>query len=241
MFQFIFTFALVLLYESEAVDLGNVGNCTFMEFFCDGMKCITDFIKKLQKDPKGDCSVKYKQWLDCVNVTSKICKDESRSDGATITVIYRPSFQEHGMCLKGALVQPQAKSPICSNSFNGHANDCVRIFHQTFAVDKADPSLCKEQAKAKKCLKGLISSECNLTASAKNYIDLDYTDYNPFCANNRDPDATGNGICYGVKDLNNPRNKGISLNNGNPVSNAVAVSGLRNSVLLTFLLLMLFR
>lgn len=99
----------------------------------------------------------------------------------------------------------------------------------------------REQAKAKKCLKGLISSECHLTALAKEMIDLEYTDYNPFCANNRDPDATGNGICHDVKDLNNPLNKGISLNNGNPLSNAVAVSGLRNSVLLAFLLLMFFR
>ena len=42
--------------------------------------------------------------------------------------------------------------------------------------------------------------------SAQEALDLAFRDYNPFCANNRDPGATGKDICYGVKDLNNPLN-----------------------------------
>ena len=87
----------------------------------------------------------------------------------------------------------------------------------------------REQAKAKKCLKGVISSECNFPASSQEILDLGYSDYNPFCANNRDPDATGNGICYGVKDLNNPLNKASGLKRG-----------VFHTIFLPFLLLMLF-
>ncbi len=31
-------------------------------------------------------------------------------------------------------------------------------------------------------------------------FDLSFSDYNPFCANNRDPGATGNDQCDGVRD-----------------------------------------
>ena len=44
----------MLLPASEAV-LPKVGSCTFMEYFCDGLKCNTLFYQRLQKDPKGDC------------------------------------------------------------------------------------------------------------------------------------------------------------------------------------------
>ena len=44
----------VILSGSEAA-LPDVGTCSFMEYFCDAMKCQTDFFKGLQKDPNGAC------------------------------------------------------------------------------------------------------------------------------------------------------------------------------------------
>lgn len=137
------------------------------------------------------------------------------------------------MCFEGTMeiptVPPNTGSSVCPNSFSSDANHCMRSFHQKFAVDKSDPSLCTEAAKAKKCMKGVVS-ECNFPAYLKETLDKSYSDpYNPYCANNRDPGATGNGICDGVKDLNNPLNK---------------ASGLKNivfqTVSLSFLLLMFF-
>ena len=49
-----------------------------------------------------------------------------------------------------------------------------------------------------------MASECTFPSSAQEVLDLAFSDYNPFCANNRDPGATGKDICHGVKDLNNP-------------------------------------
>ena len=58
----------------------------------------------------------------------------------------------------------------------------------------------RENAKAKRCLKNLIDSDCNFPSYIKEVLDLSYGDYNPFCANNRDPGATGNDQCSGVRD-----------------------------------------
>ena len=59
----------------------------------------------------------------------------------------------------------------------------------------------REQATAKKCLKNLIDSDCSFSYEVKEVLDLGLADYNPFCANNRDPGATGNDQCYGVRDI----------------------------------------
>ena len=86
----------------------------------------------------------------------------------------------------------------------------------------------RENAKAKKCLKNLLRSECTLSSSDHEAIDLSYNDYNPFCKNNRDPEATGNDQCYGVKDLNNPLN------------NSAETAGMRQALLVPFLLFFFF-
>ena len=62
----------------------------------------------------------------------------------------------------------------------------------------------REYAKAKKCLKNLVASACSVSSSEQELLDLGFSDYNPFCENNRDPGATGNDQCFGVKELNNP-------------------------------------
>lgn len=60
----------------------------------------------------------------------------------------------------------------------------------------------REQARAKKCLKQLVDSDCTFSSLEQEVLDLAYSDYNPFCSNLRDPGATGKGQCEGVRDLN---------------------------------------
>ena len=62
----------------------------------------------------------------------------------------------------------------------------------------------REYAKAKKCMKNLVASACSFSSSEQELLDLGFSDHNPFCENNRDPGATGNDQCFGVKELNNP-------------------------------------
>ena len=45
-----------------------------------------------------------------------------------------------------------------------------------------------------------MDSACNFPNSTKEVLELSYSHYNPFCASNRDPGATGNDQCDGVQD-----------------------------------------
>ncbi len=65
-------------------------------------------------------------------------------------------------------------------------------------------------------MKNLIDSDCTFPPEAQELLDLVFSDYNPFCENNRDPGATGKDQCDGVRDLDNPHN---------------AAAGVRSSVL----------
>ena len=44
-------------------------------------------------------------------------------------------------------------------------------------------------------------SDCKFPPDIFEVIKFDLVDYNPFCANNRDPGATGNDECHGVRDI----------------------------------------
>ena len=49
-----------------------------------------------------------------------------------------------------------------------------------------------------------MTSNCTFPTIFKDLLDLSFSDYNPFCNDNRDPAATGNDQCYGIKELKNP-------------------------------------
>ena len=61
-------------------------------------------------------------------------------------------------------------------------------------------------------MKNLTALDCHFTSSQQEVIDLDLSDWNPFCQNNRDPGATVKDQCDGVKKLHNP------LHNNGPAS-----------------------
>ena len=86
----------------------------------------------------------------------------------------------------------------------------------------------------KKCLKNVTETACTFAPKTKPVLDLQlgFSDYNPFCDNNRDPGATGKDQCDEVKDLNNP------LNNS-PETAGMRI-GVLQALLIPFLLLFFF-
>ena len=93
----------------------------------------------------------------------------------------------------------------------------------------------RENAKVKRCLKNLIDSDCNFAAPAKEALELAYSDYSPFYANNRDLGATGNDQCDGVQDKS-----------GDALKYFNAAAGIKSGVLQTlmfasFFLLLFFK
>ena len=69
------------------------------------------------------------------------------------------------------------------------------------------PNFNREHAKAKKCWMEAIESDCKSPSDFFDMLKFELVDYNPFCANNRDPGATGNDQCHGVRDIKNPFNQ----------------------------------
>ena len=74
----------------------------------------------------------------------------------------------------------------------------------------------------------VIKSDCNFTSEFLKSLEMQLGDHNPFCANNRDPGATGSDQCYGVRDINNPFNK-------KDKNNVNAATGIKINALLSLL------
>ena len=97
--------------------------------------------------PHLHCSAKYHQLVACVSKSVQICFDDKVAESRIRGIVYQ-NFKENTLCLDGALEIPTvppssvAGSP-CSASFSSDANACVKTFHETFAADKSDPSLCQ--------------------------------------------------------------------------------------------------
>ena len=103
------------------------------------------------------------------------------------------------------------------------------FYYYFFFMNVVNFVFFREHAKAKRCLKNLIDSDCNFPAQGKQLLELAYGDYNPFCANNRDPGATGNDQCDGVQDISKYLSAAAGIK-----------SGVLKTLMLAFLLLLFF-
>ncbi|XP_078384990.1 uncharacterized protein LOC144667447 [Oculina patagonica] len=191
-------FAFVFLCGFASSALTDVGRCSFMEYFCKARRCTTLFYKALQKDTSAICSAKYQTMIECVKDVSYDCVKGQLSKSRTDAIV-DSSFKESDYCLEGSFKVPDSSgaSLPCTSTYLQKAPLCGKTFHEKFVADWSDPSLCSEQAKAKKCVRDLLESECTVNSQTKQLLDLALGDYNPFCANNRDPGATGKDQCYG--------------------------------------------
>lgn len=92
-------------------------------------------------------SSKFTDMVSCVTETSKICLGDKMSESNP------QKLNESTMCLKGSLEIPDtlknAVASVCSGSFIGDADNCLRSFHQKFAADKADPLFASKSVKLK--------------------------------------------------------------------------------------------
>lgn len=223
---FAVVFLLVFLGGNEAT-LSNsyVGDCRFLELFCDMRKCVTMFIKELQNDSVGDCGAKVNKTINCIRRTYNICFG---TDYARHFESVRVQFTETSMCHEGALGLPTSHSlevlaAHCPESFSTNLKNCLKSFQGTFARDKTDPDLCKEHAKATECVRKLFASTCpKLPTSYRELIDLTFikNNYNPYCDSNRDPGASKiPDQCNGVRELDNPWTKLLKNNLTSNINN----------------------
>ena len=74
-----------------------------------------------------------------------------------------------------------------------------------------------------------MASACTFPSTLQEALDLAFSDYNPFCEDNRDPGAIGNDQCYAYG----------SSHNGSP-STAVMNVGVAQALLFYFLFMFFF-
>lgn len=224
-FTMFFVVAVAFLVGKHAA-LPNIGKCSFIESACASRKCTTSFYKGLQKDPKGDCLVKFDQVKECMQKLAKYCLGTQPGR----------SMKIKRECADDLTLRPFSSLEIfnCSSSVTTKAKVCMETFRRIFAADKSNSSLCSEHAKSKRCLKNLIYTECSLSPETLELTELALADHNPFCADNRDPGATGNDQCYGVKDISGPAGIDAFLSTDKPITTNAA-AGIKTSVFQAFL------
>ncbi|KAL9960751.1 hypothetical protein ACROYT_G034244 [Oculina patagonica] len=179
--------------------LPDIGNCSFIEYFCKARRCTTVFYKALQKDPSANCSVKFQTMVECNRKVEKDCQIYEKKPSS----LY---YEERLFCVNGSVSIWPDGSPYelgflvfrCTSTYFQKFPLCRKTFQDKFVANWSDPSLCSERAKERKCKRDLIESErCKFDPVLHEALNLTLGDYNPFCANNRDPGATGNDQCHG--------------------------------------------
>ncbi|RMX45170.1 hypothetical protein pdam_00017475 [Pocillopora damicornis] len=144
---------------------------------------------------------------DCMVYLTKVCWRDQPAVASQAKTIVDATYKKEEHCGQTSFELPTMPpgNDFCSASFDNDISNCVQSFEQKFRKDKSDSALCSEYAKAKKCSRDVIDSDCNYPSETKELLDLLYDAYNPFCADNRDPGATKNSPCSGVvieKDAN---------------------------------------
>lgn len=153
-------------------------------------QCITLFIRSLQQDPQGNCSVKYIYMQDCIVCMLRSCLQRyGFISEADIEVQAEESLNrtnpENFYC-RGMLEAPKASSEDedlqCDEGFFEEEVKCLKEFNDTFIANVSDPTLCSKFSESKQCLRDLITTRCpsgSRTSSLE--FALIFDDYNPFC------------------------------------------------------------
>ncbi|KAJ7388878.1 hypothetical protein OS493_035218 [Desmophyllum pertusum] len=200
-------FALVFLCSLSSAALPNIYSCSLKEYYCDVRKCISMFHKDLQKDSTAaNCGVQFHITAACIRKVFNGCV-KTAVPQSEIGAQLDPFVNEGALCIDGPLQllgNPKRFVPrtnlTCNSVFNQSAALCGKILLEKFVADRSDASLCGyEYAKAKKCVKDLLSSQCTFSSQDAEVFDFQFDDYNPFCDNNRDPGATGSAQCSGFQ------------------------------------------
>ncbi|KAJ7352884.1 hypothetical protein OS493_033150 [Desmophyllum pertusum] len=175
--------------------------CSFMEYFCTARECTSAFYKGLHQDPSADCGKRFESMLTCLKLKIFVCAGRRQMIMIWLTVQIPKIFKKETFCSDANFGIPQNDNVSCSSTYFEKAPLCGKTLRLKFATNRSDASLCSESAKAKKCVKDLLASECTLDAETMEANNLTLSDHNPFCSNNRDPGATGLEVCH---DFTNP-------------------------------------
>lgn len=185
--------------RSNEEELDAVGQCSIIKQLNRTRQCITLFIRSLQADPYGNCSIKYIHMQDCIVCVLRTCL---QSYGFIIDSDIQLQLEQslnqtspEDFYCRGMLEAPKVSSEHdhleCDAGFHEKEVKCMKDFNDTFTANVSDSSLCRKFTDAKRCLRDLISTSCpNDTRTSSLEFALVFDDYNPFCEGSRDLDSS---------------------------------------------------
>lgn len=178
--------------QSNEQVLDAIGRCSVIAQLNRTRQCITLFVRSLQADPQGNCSVKYVNMQDCIVCMLRSCLEKyGIIADADIEVQVEQSLnqtQPEDFYCQGLLEAPKVSSSDdhehleCDPGFHEEEVKCLKEFDETFQANVSDPSLCSKFTESKRCLRDLITTRCsNGSRTSSLEFALVFDDFNPFC------------------------------------------------------------
>lgn len=176
--------------QSNEEELTGIGQCSIIAQLNRTRQCITFFIRSLQEDPQGNCSVKYTYMQDCIVCMLRSClRRYGIISEADIEVQVEESLNhtspENFYCrgmLEAPKGSPNDEDLQCDEGFFEEEVKCLKEFNDTFNANVSDPTLCRKFSESKQCLRDLITTNCSSGSRTSSLeFALVFDDYNPFC------------------------------------------------------------
>lgn len=186
--------------QSNEEVLDAIGRCSVIAQLNRTRQCITLFVRSLQADPQGNCSVKYVNMQDCIVCMLRSCLEKyGIIADADIEIQVEQSLnqtQPEDFYCQGMLEAPKASSSHdhdhleCDPGFQEEEVKCLKEFDEAFQANVSDPSLCSKFTQSKRCLRDLITTSCsNGSRTSSLEFALVFDDFNPFCQGSVDQQA----------------------------------------------------
>lgn len=189
------TIAFGRLPQSDAA-LPNVGNCTFLDYYCTLREYESHFFKKLHQGHDVDCGLQF--WILYYRSFQKAVTCGSATEPMDIATIREiQTIYCYGLDLEIPLLS--SLSP-CSSSHKEKVDQCTREFSNLFKFNISSDTICRVRAKAKVCVAMAWQMSCAPSDVVKGIFDKVIGEFNPFCTGDRDPWSTQIDSCapYGI-------------------------------------------
>jgi len=171
------------------------GTCSEREYFILTRVCMRRFIQTLQENPKKPCRAVFTTKLhNCAKEMALHCsKNESSYVKQSIERSFarKRAFQQLKFCdgINFQLSYPSLKDNNCKETFLLEKHKCEKDYVKSYKTNKADKTLCRKYAEAKRCAKNATLTLCKNTPQLRDEVNFLYDRFNPFCVYLSDPPA----------------------------------------------------
>ncbi|KAK2552337.1 hypothetical protein P5673_026659 [Acropora cervicornis] len=178
--------------------LSVVGNCSFMQYYCNVREYETCFFKRLYKDPTADCGLQF--WMLYYKVLKESDKCQTTNDHMKSLTAAKVREIQTLYCSGLDLERPLMLSlSPCSDKHKQEVITCINDFAKTFSSLLFHRYVWfhrdRKRDKAKQCTIYSWRIFCNHSDVADGILKNVIGSFNPFCDGDKDPKAVQTDQC----------------------------------------------